>query len=94
MKLSHFTHSILIGAGLILADLSPALSQDREESQGMVLLCGLPSLDASHSSALIELDPEFGVKRRDPQRSGTARDGASAAPTLLQPQRPTLCHGA
>ncbi|WP_170431357.1 hypothetical protein [Ruegeria arenilitoris] len=58
MKLNHFTQSILVGAGLILAGLSPALSQDREESQGMVLLRGLPTLDTRHSIAIIELDPE------------------------------------
>ncbi|WP_170517237.1 hypothetical protein [Ruegeria atlantica] len=58
MKFSHTTRSVLIGAGLILAGLSPALSQDREESQGMVLLRGLPTLDTSHSIAIIELDPE------------------------------------
>ncbi|MFY2822883.1 hypothetical protein [Ruegeria sp. MALMAid1280] len=34
------------------------LAQDREESQGMVLLRGLPTLDTSHSIAVIELDPE------------------------------------
>ncbi len=58
MHFNHFKHSILIGAGLVLAGLSPALSQDREESQGMVLLRGLPTLDTSHSVAIIELDPE------------------------------------
>lgn len=58
MKFNHIAHSVLIGAGLVLAGLSPALSQDREESQGMVLLRGLPTLDTKHSIAIVELDPE------------------------------------
>ena len=35
-----------------------AQAQIREESQAMVLLRGLPSLDTSHSVAIVELDPE------------------------------------
>ncbi|WP_170381997.1 hypothetical protein [Ruegeria atlantica] len=58
MYFSQFKQSVLVGAGLILTSLSPAMSQDREESQGMVLLRGLPTLDTSHSIAIVELDPE------------------------------------
>ncbi|MEW2916185.1 hypothetical protein AB1A64_03855 [Ruegeria sp. ANG10] len=58
MKFNHIAHSVLIGASLVLAGLSPALAQDREESQGMVLLRGLPTLDTKHSIAIVELDPE------------------------------------
>lgn len=38
----------------------PAGTQDRnpEETQGIVLLRGLPTLDTSHSVAIVELDPE------------------------------------
>lgn len=58
MYFSQLIQCILVGAGLILASQTPALSQDREESQGMVLLRGLPTLDTSHSIAIVELDPE------------------------------------
>ncbi len=58
MKFSQFAQSVLIGTGLVLMGLSPAQSQEREESQAMVLLRGLPTLDTSHSIAIIELDPE------------------------------------
>ena len=39
---------------------STAAAQDRnlEETQGIVLLRGLPTLDTSHSVAIVELDPE------------------------------------
>ncbi|WP_170763653.1 hypothetical protein [Ruegeria lacuscaerulensis] len=58
MKFSYIAQSILIGTGLALMGMSPALAQNREESQGMVLLRGLPTLDTSHSIAIVELDPE------------------------------------
>ncbi|CUK09332.1 hypothetical protein RUE5091_03164 [Ruegeria denitrificans] len=58
MKFNHISRGVLIGAGLALTGLSPALSQEREESQGMVLLRGLPTLDTKHSIAIVELDPE------------------------------------
>ncbi|WP_037308744.1 hypothetical protein [Ruegeria halocynthiae] len=58
MKLSRFGQSVLIGACVVVTGLSPAHSQDREESQGMVLLRGLPTLDTNHSIAIVELDPE------------------------------------
>lgn len=42
MKIRHFKHSILIGAGLIFAGLS------------LVLLRGLPTRDTSQSIAIID----------------------------------------
>ncbi|MCG7520786.1 hypothetical protein [Ruegeria sp. Ofav3-42] len=58
MKLSKFTQITLTGAALMVCGLSAAEAQNREESQGMVLLRGLPTLDTKHSVAIVELDPE------------------------------------
>ncbi len=52
--LSAFALPILIAAG----GTSLLAESAREESQGMVLLRGLPTLDTSHSVAIVELDPE------------------------------------
>jgi hypothetical protein len=54
MTLSAFALPIVIAAG----GTSVLAESAREESQGMVLLRGLPTLDTSHSVAIVELDPE------------------------------------
>ncbi|MGI9366860.1 MAG: hypothetical protein ACR2O8_16875 [Rhizobiaceae bacterium] len=43
---------------MLCISASSSQSQTREESQAMVLLRGLPTLDTSHSVAIVELDPE------------------------------------
>ncbi len=58
MRFSRLVQGILFGSGLILIGMSSAQAQNREESQGMVLLRGLPTLDTKHSVAIVELDPE------------------------------------
>ncbi len=58
MRFSRLVQGILFGSGLILIEMSSAQAQNREESQGMVLLRGLPTLDTKHSVAIVELDPE------------------------------------
>ncbi len=58
MRFSRLVQDILFGSGLILIGMSSAQAQNREESQGMVLLRGLPTLDTKHSVAIVELDPE------------------------------------
>ncbi len=58
MRFSRLVQGILFGSGLILIGMSSAQAQSREESQGMVLLRGLPTLDTKHSVAIVELDPE------------------------------------
>ncbi|WP_282152679.1 hypothetical protein [Ruegeria atlantica] len=58
MKIKMLAQSVLISSGLLMVGLTPAQSQTREESQGMVLLRGLPTLDTKHSIAIVELDPE------------------------------------
>ncbi len=60
MRFSRLVQGILFGSGLILIGMSSAQAQNREESQGMVLLRGLPTLDTKHSVAIVELDPESG----------------------------------
>lgn len=53
----------LLSLPLALAIIGvPSAAQEgsvREESQGLVLLRGLPTLDTSHSVAIVELDPEL-----------------------------------
>jgi len=58
MKIRKIAQNTVVGTCLVLSGLSPALAQDREESQAMILLRGLPTLDTSHSVAIVELDPE------------------------------------
>ncbi len=58
MKFKVFSQRALIGAGLLMVGITSAQSQIREESQGMVLLRSLPTLDTSYSIATVELDPE------------------------------------
>ncbi len=58
MRFSRLVQGILLGSGLILIGMSSTQAQNREESQGMVLLRGLPTLDTKHSVAIVELDPE------------------------------------
>ena len=50
---------VALGSTALLLITGAAFAQDvREESHGMVLLRGLPTLDTSHSVAIVELDPE------------------------------------
>ena len=58
MKFKVFSQRALIGAGLLMVGITSAQSQIREESQGMVLLRSLPTLDTSYSMTTVELDPE------------------------------------
>lgn len=53
-------HCFAVIAATLVASFLPfeLRAQDREESQAMVLLRGLPTLGTSHSIAIIELDPE------------------------------------
>lgn len=55
-KLKLLTTAVLGASVALTATLATA--QTREESQAMVLLRGLPTLDTSHSVAIVELDPE------------------------------------
>lgn len=57
MKYMGFGATILFAAGLVVST-SASYAQTREESHGMVLLRGLPTLDTHHSVAIVELDPE------------------------------------
>ena len=60
MKVSRIAMAAIVPA--TIACLSTALlaqsAEAREESQAMVLLRGLPTLDTRHSIAIVELDPE------------------------------------
>ncbi len=54
------TFGLLVACGPSepVTDATPEALPDREESQGVVLLRGLPTLGTKHSVAIVELDPE------------------------------------
>jgi hypothetical protein len=61
--MGNFTNSLKVMATVALTaavgfTATAATAQTREESQAMVLLRGLPTLNTSHSVAIVELDPE------------------------------------
>lgn len=58
MKVNKYSWPVLLGAAFVISSMAVAQAQDREESQGIVLLRGLPTLDTKHSIAIVELDPE------------------------------------
>ncbi len=58
MSFKDFSGLLLICSVIAAGSAEIAQAQDREQSQGMVLLRGLPTLDTKHSVAIVELDPE------------------------------------
>ncbi len=58
MSFKEFSGLLLICSVIAAGSAEIAQAQDREQSQGMVLLRGLPTLDTKHSVAIVELDPE------------------------------------
>ncbi len=58
MSFKEFSGLLLMCSVIAAGSPEIAQAQDREQSQGMVLLRGLPTLDTKHSVAIVELDPE------------------------------------